>query len=192
MANQRIFLGRSTGEMESVGNSMSTKYCYWPEARLLKIFWKGREIFSGNARPGDAFVVGCYGSTPEVRSLGIPEKKEILLMWLLSFPKKNRNTNLKSYEKMLEEQRRKLNWSGYEDWTVSGENYRLKICNRPDYTGVYHLAAYVDRKITKKEIIKMLNDFGGGFCCPVDFARRILKFKIGLTDKDLAQIEELA
>lgn len=193
MANQRIFLGSSTVNMQHVGNSMSTKYCYWPEAELLKIFWKGREIFnSDHAKPGDAFIVGCYGATPQVRCLGIPEKKEMLLMWLLAFPKKNRNTNLKAYEKMIEEQRRKLNWSGYEDWTVSGENYRLTICNRPDYTGVYHLAAYIDRKITKKEIIQMLNDFGRGFCCPADFARKIMKERLGFTDKELSQIKELA
>lgn len=191
MATQRLYLGEVPVKMAQVGNSMSTYYSYWPEKKILEIYWKERVVTRCRALPGDAFVVICNGGEPIVNKLGIPYRKVDIIAWLLSYYQQSRAYTLEGYENLMKTRRKSFWWWGYEDWEIRGENYIFALCNRQDCGGVFHIACYVNPKITKKEMIELFNHFERGFYYPSYFVKEILKKRLNFTDAEIAQIKAL-
>lgn len=189
MGTHRIFLEKAAVEMEKVG--MATRYSFWPETNRLEVYWKGKMCYQTKAYPGQAFVVCCHGRTPVVNELGIPEKKQDLIPWLLSYFKQSRAYSFREYEHLLEERRKSFDWWGYREWTIEGNHYSFTLCNRQDCSGVYHIACYVDEEVSKSELIDLFNDFGRGFYYPAHFVREILQKKLGFSEKEIKKIRAL-
>lgn len=191
MATQRLFLGNSTVEMEQVGNSISTKYSFWPDKKMLEVYWKGKIVAQFRAFPGQAFVVCCNGGIPEVNEIGIPYRKEDLVAWLLSYFKQARAYSPEGYFKLLKLRRKSFFWYDYSEWQTEGDNYIISLCYRKELKTVYHLACYISPDITKKEIIELFNSYGKGFQYPSAFVKELLKKRLSFTDDEIAQIKAL-
>lgn len=109
MANQKLFIEKTTMEAARVGNSMSTTYTY--DGSRLTLFWRNRKVAERiGVKAGDAFIVRCDGSEPTISKLKVPHKNDDLLMWLLSFSKEDRAYSAESYQELLAQRREEYDW----------------------------------------------------------------------------------
>lgn len=191
MATQRLFLGTTPVVRERVGNAMSTEYSYSPNEKLLEVYWKGELVSQRKAYPGQAWVICCKGMAPEVNEIGIPNHKEDLIAWLLSYFKHTRAYSIKEYKIMLERKRKSFYWFGYKEWEIIGKNYSIAFCNSQYGTEVYRMACYINPDISKSELIELFNKFKRHFGYPKTFVREILKKRLNFTEEELNQIKAL-
>lgn len=188
MANQKLFIEKTTMEAARVGNSMSTTYTY--DGGRLTLFWRNRKVTERiGVKAGDAFIVRCDGSEPTLSKLKVPHRNDDLLMWLLSFSKEDRAYSAESYQELLAQRREEYDWWGYQDSEYKGDGYAFTLCNRSDCGGVHHIASFVDRKVDKELVKEVFLKWGRGIYWPRVFVERILRDRFGFTDCDL---EELA
>lgn len=188
MAEQKLFLEKKA-HLETVGNSMSTTYCFDPKRECLTVFWKEEKIYQCKARLGDAFVVDCWGGTPKVHKLKLPHRNADLLMWLFSFSKSLRTHSMADFEELLDHQREQYAWWNYSEDLVKDEKFAFALCNRSDCGGVHHIAAYVADDLSKEEVIEVLRGYRKirFLYYPEYFIKKVLKNRFGITE---AEVEE--
>lgn len=186
MANQRLFVNDPVLEPTRVGNSISTSYTY--DGDKLTVFWKRETVEKTGIKPGDGLIISCYGDTPSIKKLGLPHQNADLLMWLCSFNKEARAHSLAEYQKLLEQRRPSFDWWGYSEWEIKGEGYAFTLCNRCDCGGVNHVAAYIDRPVTRAMVKEVLLKWKRGVYFPREFVEKVLRNRFGFTEADLTEI----
>ena len=191
MATQRLFLGTNSVVRKRVGNAMSTEYSYFPDEKILDVYWKGELVSRKKAYPGQVWVICCNGVVPEVNEIGIPYHKEDLIAWLLSYFKQSRAYSIEEYMRLVKRRKKSFHWFGYKEWEIIGKNYRIAFCNSPYGSELYRLACYINPDISKVELIELFNRFNRSFCYPKSFVREILKKKLNFIEEELNQIKAL-
>lgn len=92
------------------------------------------------------------------------------------------------YQQLLQRQRQENSWFGYRDWGISGDDYAFTLCNRSDCGGVNHIAAYVDKKVTKEVVKEVIQQWERGIYWPKGFVENLLRKRFGFTDAELREL----
>lgn len=186
MANQRLFLDNEVACPARVGNSMSTKYTF-VEGKLT-IYWGGIPMREQKASIGDAYIVVCDGSTPEVKPLKAPKDAPNLILWLVGYPKPLRAFTEAEFDELYKTSKEANSWWGYRDWCYEGDGWKAADCNRSDCGGICRLAAFIDpAKFTTAVAKEILNGTDVRPKCSRAYAAKQLR-RIGFTDKDLEEV----
>lgn len=156
MANQRLFIIQNVQE-GNVGSSMSTRYSF--NNGTLSIFWKGRTVLTQSAKVGDAYLVECKGDIPKIMPLSLPHGNEEKVMWLCGFNKYCRALSREEYKEVLAKNRAARNWWNYREYTRSGDGWVVTLCNRPDFGGVHHVVAYIEKGASKAILKEFLEGY---------------------------------
>ena len=174
MANHKLFITKNIQE-GNVGSSMSTTYSF--DNGILTLFWKGRTVLTQPAKVGDAYMVRCNGDIPKIIPLALPHSDEEKVMWLCGYNKYCRALSREQYEEVLAKNREARNWWNYREYTRSGDGWVVTLCNRPDFGGVHHVVAYIEKGASKATLKEFLYGYLElrWFYFPKEFVQHVLK-----------------
>ena len=106
MATYYIFIEDKKEIQEQIGRNA----CYVYADKMLKIYSKERLVYSLEARPGDAFAVMYENGKAILKKLVPPQRKGVLVAWLLNYQKHNRAESQREYQIKLAKYRDKYDW----------------------------------------------------------------------------------
>ena len=188
MATHKIFIGNYSVTKHKVGNARTTEYSYDSEEQILEIFWRDECIFSkSNVEPGDAFIVACNGDKPKVDIMHLPFRLDDSTMFLLGFDSGKRRHNKRAFGSTLGQNRIKLAAGDREEYYFDGKHYEFRYLK--DSKGrIYHLAALIEKGITKSEYYEILTEWPYDIRYPRYFVKKLLVTRFNFSDKEIREI----
>lgn len=188
MAIHKIFIGDYNISKIRLGNSRSTDYSYSTDTYCLQIFWRGEEIIcQEDVHPGDAFIVSCDGSEPKLNRLFLPKHPNDFLMYILGFGNGLRCHDWDTYNRVVEEQRKKKLTRDRTEYKFSGDSYYFSFCE--DAAGrTYHLAAIMLEKLEPEEYLEILSDWPYPIRYPRPFLRTAFKERFKISNRKIDKL----
>lgn len=182
MSVHKIFVLECNVDRLKVGRSRSTDYSYNPESEELTIYWCGEEVIRREGvRPGDAFIVTCYGSTPKLEPMHFPRNPSDMLLYILGFANGLRHHSAEHYVKCYNAERQQKVKRGFVEREFTGAKYRLNVCVDP-FGKVYHLAGLIYGKLEQADYAEILMRWPFRINYPRVFLERVFREQFNMSD----------
>lgn len=152
MGKKIIFL-REDCENVPVGLSKNVEYSYIKGR--LKIKWGKKNSYEGEAKVGEAYIVGTNPNKIFFALLKLPRSNNDLLMLLLGFPKENRAYTEEEHKIIADEERKRRDWWGYEEITVKTKKSIAVRCNHFD-DNYRPISVYLKDNLNKEDYLQIL------------------------------------
>jgi hypothetical protein len=188
MAKHKVYICNYDVSKIRVGDSRSTDYSYNLETETLTVWWRGHEVIRrDNVRPGDAFIISCYGGEPTMEKLHLPRSSNDFLLYILGFGNGLRCHDWRSYDEALATQRALKLLPGRTEYMLSGRYYALNVCE--DSAGrPYHLAGIITEDLMPSEYLEILLDWPYEVRYPHDYLRIVIGKRLLLTEKQIDKV----
>ena len=172
-----------TAQPESKHKPGLVTYTYREEngKKFLRVYKQEELIFEDEVGLGEGFYLVVNQKGEYVTYIGLPEKREELVAYLLGFEKRETTNAYEDYLQLLEDRRETCAVSGYMEKTSAGPNFEFtRYCLTSEEVGASHpLACWVHEEVSDGEIIHMMPDF----VYPLPYICNILENKLGISSK---------
>lgn len=173
---------------KNIGNNSKAKYAF--DGKKVRFTYNKNTIYTCDATYGDCFKLTYFNKGLYVEKFYVPKDRNQLILWILGFKKENRVSN-KDGEIFSKIQKRRLSELRESSSEMTFVEDNSILCYVMDKNRITRVVGYVDKDISKDEIIELFNKHPGIEKFDRNLIEDILRSRLYFDEDDIDRLENL-